>query len=603
MQTEVCSASDGRTSISTGHVTPVDRHRNGELWEKVLKEEETGEDQDEDHFYSGTSSCVDDGDDRQDGELHILIKEEKPKHDDFLYCEVCRSFFISKCEVHGPALFIPDVAVPLGAADRARQTLPPGLEIRKSSIPEAGLGVFNNGDTIPAGVHFGPYQGDTVDREKAMNSAYSWVVHKSEQCEKYIDATSEMHSNWMRYVNCARNDDEQNLVAFQYQGGILYRSSRPIEPGQELLLWYEEEFTKDHLGLTFNYIWNRKCSLNGMNAVLRVFSCSACPLSYTSKIYLHKHIKRCHHEEYVRLLKSGEIKYESLVASKNSKKSTAISVCSSGADAPRPQTQKDPLRCTECGKIFIQRKHLKVHQRVHTGEKPYQCSQCGKSFTQQSSLQLHQRLHTRENLCQCSQCGKSFTQQIHLQAHQRIHTGEKPHQCSQCGKSFSEKGSLRRHQNIHTGEKPYHCLQCGKSFSELGTLTRHQRVHTGEKPYHCSHCGKSFSERGNLRTHQRIHTEEKLHHCAQCGRSFTHQSTLQHHQRIHTGEKPYYCSVCGKSFSQQGNFQKHQRIHTGEKPYHCLHCGRTFIQESHLQLHQRAHAGEQTDHFSEHDFH
>lgn len=36
---------------------------------------------------SGTSSCVDDGDDRQDGELHILIKEEKPKHDDFL-CEL-----------------------------------------------------------------------------------------------------------------------------------------------------------------------------------------------------------------------------------------------------------------------------------------------------------------------------------------------------------------------------------------------------------------------------------------------------------------------------------------------------------------------------------
>ncbi|KAF5892702.1 zinc finger protein 2-like, partial [Clarias magur] len=263
MQTEVCSASDSRTSRSAGHVAPdpVDQQRNGEIWEKPLKAEETGEDQDEDHFYRGTSSCVDNGEDRQDGELHILIKEEEPKHDDFLYCQDCRSVFISKCEVHGPALFIPDVAVPLGVADRARQTLPPGLEIRKSGIPDAGLGVFNNGDTIPAGVHFGPYQGDTVDREEAMNSAYSWVIHKSEQCEKYIDATSEMHSNWMRYVNCARNNDEQNLVAFQYQGGILYRSSRPIEPGQELLLWYEE-FTKDHLGLTFNYIWNRKCSLN-----------------------------------------------------------------------------------------------------------------------------------------------------------------------------------------------------------------------------------------------------------------------------------------------------------------------------------------------------
>lgn len=45
MQTEVCSTSDGRTSSSEGHVTPVDQ-QNGELWKKPLKEEETDEDED-----------------------------------------------------------------------------------------------------------------------------------------------------------------------------------------------------------------------------------------------------------------------------------------------------------------------------------------------------------------------------------------------------------------------------------------------------------------------------------------------------------------------------------------------------------------------------
>ncbi|MCJ8740469.1 hypothetical protein PDJAM_G00059200 [Pangasius djambal] len=91
-------------------------------------------------------------------------------------CEDCRCFFISECEVHGPAFFIPDTPVPMGVTDRARQTLPPGLEIRKSDIPDAGLGVFNKGETVPVGVHFGPYQGDLVDREEAMNSVCSWVV-------------------------------------------------------------------------------------------------------------------------------------------------------------------------------------------------------------------------------------------------------------------------------------------------------------------------------------------------------------------------------------------------------------------------------------------
>ncbi|KAB5576645.1 hypothetical protein PHYPO_G00200030 [Pangasianodon hypophthalmus] len=202
------------------------------------------------------------GDDVDNTPEVISIKEENPDNKDYLYCEICKSFFFNKCEVHGPPLFIPDTPVPMGIPDRARQTLPPGLEIRKSGIPDAGLGVFNKGESVPVGAHFGPYQGELVDREEAMNSGYSWVICRSRQYEEYIDAKREMHVNWMRYVNCARNDEEQNLVAFQYRGGILYRCCRPINPGQELLLWYEEEYSKE-LSPAFDYLWNKKCSTNG----------------------------------------------------------------------------------------------------------------------------------------------------------------------------------------------------------------------------------------------------------------------------------------------------------------------------------------------------
>lgn len=64
----------------------------------------------------------------------------------------------------------------MGITDRARQTLPPGLDVGKSDVPDAGLGVFNKGETISLGAHFGPCEGDQVDREEAMNSGYSWVV-------------------------------------------------------------------------------------------------------------------------------------------------------------------------------------------------------------------------------------------------------------------------------------------------------------------------------------------------------------------------------------------------------------------------------------------
>lgn len=64
----------------------------------------------------------------------------------------------------------------MGLSDRARQTLPPGLDLQESGISHAGLGVFNKGDTVPVGAHFGPYQGEPVDKEEAMASSYSWVV-------------------------------------------------------------------------------------------------------------------------------------------------------------------------------------------------------------------------------------------------------------------------------------------------------------------------------------------------------------------------------------------------------------------------------------------
>ena len=66
----------------------------------------------------------------------------------------------------------------------------------------------------------------------------------------------------IRYVNCARDGEEQNLVAFQYRGGIVYRCCKPIAPGEELLVWYGEDYARD-LGITFDYLWDIKSSAKG----------------------------------------------------------------------------------------------------------------------------------------------------------------------------------------------------------------------------------------------------------------------------------------------------------------------------------------------------
>ena len=57
-----------------------------------------------------------------------------------------------------------------------------------------------------------------------------------------IDASDPSHSNWLRFVNCARSEDEQNVAAFQFEGQIFYCTIKSVYPGTELLVWYGDQY-------------------------------------------------------------------------------------------------------------------------------------------------------------------------------------------------------------------------------------------------------------------------------------------------------------------------------------------------------------------------
>lgn len=60
-----------------------------------------------------------------------------------------------------------------------------------------------------------------------------------------IDASDPSHSNWMRFVNCARNEEEQNAAAFQYEEQIFYRTCKSVYPGSEVLVWYGDQYASE----------------------------------------------------------------------------------------------------------------------------------------------------------------------------------------------------------------------------------------------------------------------------------------------------------------------------------------------------------------------
>ncbi|XP_066239595.1 histone-lysine N-methyltransferase PRDM9-like [Saccopteryx leptura] len=585
---------------------------------------------------------------------HVHQEVSKPQDDDYLYCEKCQNFFIDSCDVHGPPTFVKDSAVDKGHPNHAALTLPPGLRIGPSGIPEAGLGVWNEASALPVGLHFGPYKGQITEDEEAGKNGYSWLINKGRNCHEYVDGKDESWANWMRYVNCARDYEEQNLVAIQYRRQIFYRTCQVIKPDCELLVWYGDDYGQ-MLGIKCGS--KRKRDLAAAREPQpKIHPCPSCSLAFSSQKLLSRHVGRNHpsqilpgtstrkhlqsedpcpedpnqqqqhsdthnwdgkaevqkvKEKSKHLLKRNRPRRISRAFSKPPKGHMGSSseqermmqeMPSGGQKVNSADTEKLSMgiqmsrivavKYGKCGQYFDDGSHLLRFQRTHSREKTYVCKQCEQGFSQKSNLLRHQRTHSGEKPYVCRECERGFSQKENLLTHQRTHSGEKPYVCRECERGFSHKSNLLAHQRTHSREKSYVCRKCERGFSQKSTLLTHQRTHSGEKPYVCRECERGFTRKSHLLTHQRTHSGEKTYVCRECEQRFLQMSTLLTHQRTHSGEKPYVCRECERGFSHKSNLLTHQRTHSGEKPYVCRECERGFSHKSNLLAHQRTHSGE-----------
>ncbi|XP_052243929.1 PR domain zinc finger protein 5-like isoform X1 [Dreissena polymorpha] len=518
----------------------------------------------------------------QERNLASCMNLQPRDNDHFLYCGECKKEFEGDCPVHGPYNYIQDKEVQDGDSFKADHTLPDCLVIKTSKIAGAGLGVFSK-EGLESRVMFGPYGGDIVaDNQK---SGYCWQVkiYKEGNASHIVDAQNKATSNWMIYVNCAMTEADQNIVAFQYKGGIYYCTMKPVSPGEELLVWYGDEFARE-LGVMRDKNVCIDSSKNSGHLKIhmrkhteeRPYTCEVCGYECKQKGNLKRHMR----------IHTGETPYTCEVCDYE---------CNEKGNLKRhmrKHTEERPYKCEVCGYECKHKGNLKRHMRIHTGETPYTCGVCDYECKEKGNLKRHMMIHTGEKWYKCEVCGFPCKRRGHLRTHIRIHTGERQYKCELCGYECNRSGNLKIHMKMHTGERPYTCKICDYACKERGSLNRHMRIHTGERPYKCEECDYACKYSNQLKEHIRIHTGERPYKCEVCGYEFKRSGSLKKHMMIHTGERQYKCEVCGYECKLSEILKIHMRIHTGEKPYKCGECGYECSQSGTLQRHMKIHTGE-----------
>ncbi|KAF0307556.1 putative histone-lysine N-methyltransferase PRDM7 [Amphibalanus amphitrite] len=173
----------------------------------------------------------------------INYREVDGLNDNSMFCELCCCDWDGDCPVHGPLKVIQDTKVPPGVGDRKRdvKTLPHFLSTGQSKISESSTGVWADKD-IPARHRLGPYEGTlSTDRRQVRTTGYRWKIKKGDRVHHSVNAEDPSCSNWLRRVNCARSEEEANLIPFQHRGLIYFRTSKPIPKGSELLVYYGDD--------------------------------------------------------------------------------------------------------------------------------------------------------------------------------------------------------------------------------------------------------------------------------------------------------------------------------------------------------------------------
>ncbi|KAJ8913500.1 hypothetical protein NQ315_017050 [Exocentrus adspersus] len=275
-----------------------------------------------------------------------------------------------------------------------------------------------------------------------------------------------------------------SLTKFTQIPKLMLQAVRPIEAGQELLLWFSEDILA-----MLQIVFLTPANIQGQ----KKYVCTRCSALYESPNPLKLHITlSCGKQTVTNLWERlsdlmNENSFQNMLKQEvfDFKLSSEPQVFRQGNAIDLTAVQG-----TVCFQTIQEKQqHQQELQEVAAVVLP---------MPFEPELQMHT---------------PSYNDEAHIESLvSSLGKSKQGHICLYCGKCYSRKYGLKIHIRTHTGYKPLKCKFCSRPFGDPSNLNKHVRLHAeGNTPYKCDLCGKILVRRRDLERHLKSRHMIEMH--------------------------------------------------------------------------------------------